>query len=63
MFFAGRLPKLPNDKETQEEERSLMLPESKNGQGKSPDDYNVNVLFVKLQPVTKLCFTKLDRHG
>lgn len=39
-FYAGRLPRLPSSKETQEEERSLMLPESKNGEGKSSEDCN-----------------------
>lgn len=37
LFYAGRLP---NEEETQEEERTLMLPESENRQGKSPDNYN-----------------------
>lgn len=37
-FYAGRLPRLPSSKETQEEERSLMLPEFKNGEGKLSDD-------------------------
>lgn len=39
-LYAGRLPRLPSSKETQEEERILMLPKSENGQGKSSDDCN-----------------------